>query len=329
MRTYYRILPYLLSLSLLFICSPAILTAQEKKSELSVGHELSIIIASNFKIPQLTPPPPKPNYWKKGTFLQLGFSQMALSNWSAGGNSSVALNAYVNTYANYSVKSLFWESRLQVAYGFIQSFGDRYKKSDDKFIIDSKFGYKAWEKVFASAIFNFRTQMANGYDYPKNADPRLASASFSPAYISLGLGIDFKPTKALSITFSPLAGNVVIVQLPELRKKYGNPIDQSTALKLGAQLKMDYNKNIMKNVNLTSSATFFSDFLGQPQNIKINWDLFIDAKINKFFSTNIRTNLIYDDDILIADNNGALAPRIQFKEILSVGFQYTFGEFKK
>ena len=85
----------------------------------------------------------------------------------------------------------------------------------------------------------------------------------------------------------------------------------------------------MKNVNLSTSATFFSDFLGEAQNIKINWDLFIDAKINKFFSTNIRTNLIYDDDILIADSNGALAPRIQFKEILSVGFQYTFGEFKK
>ncbi len=329
MRTFNRLFTYILSLSLLFIITPAILIAQEKKTELSVGHELSIIIASKFKIPQLTPPPPKPNYWKRGTFLQLGFSQMALSNWAPGGYSSVALNAYVNTYANYTVKTLFWESRLQVAYGFIQSFGDRYKKSDDKFIIDSKFGYKAWDKLFASAVFNFRTQMSTGFDYPKNADPRLVSAPFSPAYLSLGLGIDYKPDKTLSITFSPLAGNVVIVQLPELRKKYGNPVDQSTALKLGAQLKMDYNKNIMKNVNLSTSATFFSDFLGEAQNIKINWDLFIDAKINKFFSTNIRTNLIYDDDILIADSNGALAPRIQFKEILSVGFQYTFGEFKK
>jgi hypothetical protein len=48
----------------MFICAPVLLVAQEKKPELSVGHELSIIIASNFKIPQLTPPPPKPNYWK-------------------------------------------------------------------------------------------------------------------------------------------------------------------------------------------------------------------------------------------------------------------------
>ncbi|MEN6619660.1 MAG: DUF3078 domain-containing protein [Rikenellaceae bacterium] len=323
MRTINRIFLCILSLSLLSICT---LSAQE--NELSVGHELGVIIASKFKIPKLVPSPP-PNYWKRGTFFQSGFSQMALSNWSSGGYSSVALNAYINTYANYSVKTFFWESRLQVAYGFIQSFGDRYKKSDDKFIIDSKFGYKAWENVFASAVFNFRTQMSNGFDYPKNTDPRLTSGPFSPAYLSLGLGVDYKSTKNLSITFSPLAGNVVIVQREELRKKYGNPIDQAASFKLGAQLKMDYGKNLMKNVNLVTSATFFSDFLEEPENIKVNWDLFIDAKINKFFSTNIRTNLIYDDDVLIADNDGDLSPRIQFKEILSVGFSYTFGEFKK
>jgi hypothetical protein len=69
--------------------------------------------------------------------------------------------------------------------------------------------------------------------------------------------------------------------------------------------------------------------LGEPQNIKVNWDFFLDAKINKFFSANVRTNLIYDDDILIENEEGVSAPRVQFKEILSVGFSYTLGEFKK
>jgi len=33
--------------------------------------------------------------------------------------------------------------------------------------------------------------------------------------------------------------------------------------------------------------------------------------------------------VLIENDTGELAPRIQFKEILSVGFSYTFGGFKK
>ncbi len=312
-----------------YLLSSLALFAQSDNKNLSVGHELSLIIASKVKIPQLTPLPPTPSNWKRGTLLQMGFSQMSLSNWASGGNSSVAMNTFVNMYANYSVKTLFWESRLQVAYGFIQSFEDRYKKSDDKFIFDTKFGYKAFDNFFASALFNFKTQMTNGFDYPANADPRLVSGPFSPAYFSLGVGVDYKPNKNLSLVFSPLTGNLVMVQKEALRKKYGNAIDQPTRFKMGAQFKIDYNRKFNKNITLATSATFFSDFLGNPENIKVNWDLTIDSKINKFFSTTIRTNLIYDDDVLIENNAGDLAPRIQFKEILQVGFSYTFGEFKK
>ena len=71
------------------------------------------------------------------------------------------------------------------------------------------------------------------------------------------------------------------------------------------------------------------DFLDDPQNLTVNWDMTLTSKLNKFFSTNIKTNLIYDDDILIEDSKGVAAPRIQFKEIFTFGFSYTFGEFKK
>lgn len=322
----FRVCIFTLSLSFFSVC---ILSAQEKNSKLSFGNELCINIASKIKLPEIAPEQPKPSNWKIGTLIQFGFSQMSLTNWSAGGNSSVAMNAYINMYTNYTLKDMSWESRLQVAYGFIQSFEDRYKKSDDKFIIDSKFGYKAFDKIFASIIFNFKSQISNGFDYPLNAEPRLVSGPLSPGYISLGVGLDYKPAKSVSLVFSPLTGNLVSVERPELRKKYGNESDQSVRLKMGALFKVDYTKKIHKDINFATTASFFSDFLGTPQNIKVNWDIFVDAKVNKYISTNIRTNLIYDDDVLIENQAGILAPRIQFKEILSIGFSYTFGGFKK
>ena len=305
-------------------------SAQEKTTEMSVGQELCAVIASKFKIPVLTPLPPKPSNWKRGSLVEGGITQTSFTNWAAGGNPSFAMNGSVNMYANYAVNTLFWESRLQIGYGFIKQFGAQNKKSDDKFIIDSKFGYKAWgDKFYASAVFNFKTQMANGYSYTSDTTRVLVSGPFSPAYTSLGLGVDYRPNKKLALNFSPLTGSMTIIDRQKLRTRYGNDIDQKIKMKVGAQLKVDYSNKFINRIDMITSATFFSDFLDDPQNIIVNWDMTFSTKLNKFFSTNIKTNLIYDDDVLIEDENGVAAPRVQFKEIFTFGFSYTFGNFKK
>lgn len=325
---------FVIAAIILISSAPSALFSQNENTSkeyqrLSENHKMLVDIALKANIPQPEiKVAPVPSNWSKGSLLQLGFSQMSLSNWAAGGFSSVALNAYVNMFKTYEVKDMFWENRLQLAWGFINSFGDKFKKSDDKIIFDSKYGYRAWNKVFASAAFNFRSQFTNSFNYPSTGKV-LVSGPFSPAYFSFGIGLDYKPAKVLSINFSPLTSNLVIVTREELRVKYGNRVDQPAKLELGAQLKIDYKQQLSKNLAVASNLILFSDFLKNPQNIKVNWDLFIDAKINKYFSTNIRTNLIYDDNILIPDKDGVLDKRVQFKEILSVGFSYTFGQFKK
>ncbi|HNW48709.1 MAG: DUF3078 domain-containing protein [Bacteroidales bacterium] len=315
------------------------LSAQDAKTQiqdrhsvpgLSKSHQIILNLTSQFSIPDLKKPEEaKKSNWKSGALLQMGFSQMSLTNWAAGGYSSVALNAYVNTFKTYEAGDMFWENRLQLAWGFINSFGENFKKSDDKIIFDSKYGYRAWKKVFFSTAFNFRSQFSNSFNYPVSTGKTLVSGPFSPAYFSLGIGLDYKPVRAVSVNFSPLTSNLVVVTKETLRTKYGNRIDQPAKLELGAQLKVDYKQQLSKDVAVASTLILFSDFLGKPQNIKVNWDLFVDTKINKYFSANIRTNLIYDDNILIPDKNSVLGKRVQFKEILSIGFSHTFGQYKK
>ena len=276
-----------------------------------------------------------PSNWTKGLLTQVGFSQLSLTNWAAGGVGSISLNTYLDGYTNYKKDKYLWNNELQMGYGFIQNFEDGYKKSDDRLIFDSKFGYKATEKLYLSAVYNFRSQFADGY-----TGTTLTSALMAPAYMSLGLGVDYQPAKNLSINFAPLTGKTVMVAIPELRSKYGNADDQFCRFELGAQVKVDA-KVAVKDFTVVSNLQLFSDYLDNPLDIKVNWDANVDAKISKLFSVTLRTSLIYDSKIKSAikrdaagvpvvddDGNNIMVAGVQFKEIFSVGFSYTIGKKK-
>lgn len=275
-----------------------------------------------------------PKYWKTSLLTQLGFSQVSLIDWAAGGYGSVSLNSYVDFNANYAKGKSMWDNRAQFGYGFIQNMGEGFKKSDDRIIIDSKFGYKAADKLYFSAIYNFRTQFTIGYKSTKGSE--IVSNFFAPAYTSLGFGINYTPTPNVSINFAPVTSNLVMVKDPELRTLYGNAEDQFARYELGAQLKIDASASI-EGFKANSTLTLFSDYLNKPLNIKVNWDVNITAQLTKFLAVTLRTYLIYDDAIkhidktdsagqpvYDEDGNVVKVAGIQLKEISGLSFSYTF-----
>lgn len=65
---------------------------------------------------------------------------------------------------------------------------------------------------------------------------------------------------------------------------------------------------------------------------KTTWDNSLDMKVNKYISASVSTHLIYDQDIKVPvyeKINGKKVqkgegPRVQFKEVLAIGFSYKF-----
>ena len=274
---------------------------------------------------------PEAPVWNKGIATNIGFSQLSLTNWAAGGVGQLTLTTYADAYANLTKGKILWANELQAGYGFIHSFEKDYLvKSDDRLILDSKFGYKAAEKLYFSVVYNFRTQFAEGWDAKHE---NIISNFMAPAYTSLGIGIDYVPKKNVSINFAPLTGKVTMVRPQELRTRYGNAEDQFARFELGAQLRVDAKLEV-ENFKVGSSLILFSDYLNKPLNIKVNWDVNAEAKISKLFSVTLRTNMIYDDNIKLTkvkERTGETyeAAGIQFKELFSIGFTYPFGETKK
>ena len=66
-----------------------------------------------------------------------------------------------------------------------------------------------------------------------------------------------------------------------------------------------------------------------PLGVEGDGDVDASLTLTKILTLTLRTNLIYDENIQIADAAGDLAPRVQFKEIVSLGLTWTFGQYVK
>ncbi len=268
--------------------------------------------------------------WKFSGLTSINISQVSLTNWAAGGQSSSSGVALFNLNGNYTKDNLSWENSLNMGYGLLKENNKDVVKTHDKFDLISKFGIKQSEKLYYSVLFNFKTQFAPGYKDPNYTD--IISKFLAPAYLTLSPGIDYKPNKYLSFLISPATGKMTIVNDDSLSSigSFGVDPGEKMRYEIGSFIKAELKMDIMKNVSLNTKIDLFSNYLHNPQNIDVNWDLLINMKINDFLSANLITNLIYDDDIKIdvdKNNDGiieARGPRVQFKEMFGLGLSLKF-----
>jgi hypothetical protein len=254
-----------------------------------------------------------------------------LSNWAAGGKSSASGTFLVNLFGNYQKDKISWENSLDLGYGLLKEEDSKVVKSDDKIDLNSKFGYKATEKLYYSVLFNFKSQFANGYDY-NNDENTVISRFLAPAYITMALGLDYKPSEHFSLFFSPLTGKLTLVTDKTLSDAGAFGVDKgsNSRWELGAFVKTTMKYEVVKNVSLESKFDIFSNYLDQPRNMDIYWDVMINMKINDYLSANLITNLIYDNDIKFdIDNDGdgivdESGPKVQFKELFGIGLNVKF-----
>ncbi|MGI6718786.1 MAG: DUF3078 domain-containing protein [Bacteroidales bacterium] len=270
----------------------------------------------------------KPKNWKVGLTTSVNFSQMSFTNWAAGGTGNIALNGYINAFANFHKDKHNWDNILQLGYGVLKEKEREVRKTDDKIIFYSKYGYAFTKRFRATAAAGFRSQFTKGYDYKNIDNPVYVSNFMAPGYVTFGVGLDYLPWDWLTINYSPLLSKFTFVTEPELRVQYGN--DDSTQLcktRLGSQLTVGMNKEILKNVTLTSMSSFFTDYLADEFTVVVNWDFMLLFKINSFLSANLTTNLIWDKNILTSDTDGDEikdTAKVQFKEVFGIGLTFSF-----
>jgi hypothetical protein len=279
----------------------------------------------------------KPRYWKDRMEANFILNQAALSNWAKGGENSLSTTMDITEFADYLNKDLNLTSNnfFRVKLGFLTSGGSPIRKNLDLIETNSKLNHKAFGKFDFSAVMLFKTQMLTGYNYPN--DSVEVSKFLNPAVLTLGFGLDYKPNKTTSINFSPLSykGTYMTDTVHIDQTAYGIPHNKKSLHEPGISLMVSNDYKPTKAITITNRLQLFTNYIHNPQNVDVDWEMIATASLNWFTDVRFNTHLIYDDDaktqvidggvpVTNPDGTPKKNARAQFKEILGLSIVFRF-----
>ncbi len=265
-------------------------------------------------------------YWSHKGMAGVNMSQAAYSNWSAGGDPSVAFDAVFTFDLEYKRAKHLWTNRLELAYGLNNTKSNGTRKTNDKIFFSSNYGYALAKNLYMGAMLSFNTQFDKGYDYGATSTPNTEtdyiSKLMAPGYLTAGVGVIWTPKTWLKVTFAPASWRGTFVMDKKLSDDgaFGVEAGKQLLTQFGADLVAELRTPVWHNISFYSRLELYSNYLDKPQNIIIHWDNQLTMQVNKWISASLNFNLIYDDNIKFG-NEG---PKLQIKEVLGIGLQATF-----
>ncbi len=253
------------------------------------------------------------NGWKKGGTFLINLNQGHLSNWVGGGEqNTLGINAILNYAVNYKKDKTRWDNYFEVALGMQNATSfNKFRKTDDRFDITSKYGHEIASKWYASLLFNFNTQMLPGYAYTAASQTKISNI-FSPAKVLLSLGAEYRPSDNFSVFVSPITARWLLKMDKDFLNQaaFGVPAGKKSYNELGAYLSARYKIDLAKFATYTTRLDLFTNYKRNPQNVDVLFNNLLVFKYNTWLATSISVDVLYDHDILT---------KTQLKEILGIG----------
>ncbi len=280
--------------------------------------------------------PPKDGWTRAGNISFL-FNQSAFNaEWLGGGTSNIAGNLSVSYDFNYRKGKLTWDNKILADYGLTKLKDQEFlRKTNDRFEFNSLVGKQIKESLWYYSFFlNFRTQMAPGYDFGIDEDGNETRTKitdlFSPAYLQLGPGLLWKKSDNLKVNIAPATARFIFVDgdftdvgnaqadidaFNDGGGYFGVEANETTRFEFGAALNAYAKFDLMKNVSMENILNLYSNYLEDPQNVDLDYTANIVMTINKYLSTNLTFQAIYDDNAVQG---------FQIREVLGLGVNYGF-----
>jgi hypothetical protein len=265
--------------------------------------------------------------WKKRANYNLNFSQAGFRNWIGGGQNSIAISAITSMTLTKEDSFSSFVNQLDASFGITKQ-GDTqgFRKTDDNIILRSKYGVKLRNDWKISAMLDGRTQIRPGYRYERipntDAERRLFISEFlAPGFFLVSIGAEYSVKDFYTVRLAPLTGKVTLVLNDSLSRAGTYKVEPGRKLRneLGAQFNGSYRRTLMKNVTLQTNILLFSNY-EEFGDVDVNFEGLLMLRVNKYISSSISAQMIYDDDIDIVREDGTTGPALQIKQVINVGF---------
>ena len=270
---------------------------------------------------------PAEKYWKLKGITGINASQTQLVNWSAGGESQIAGNIYLNGGLTYHKDKHYWENLLNADYGMLWRKEDGFRKNSDKLEFSTNYGYQIADHWYVSALADLKTQFDKGFNYPN--DSVYISKFFAPAYMKVSAGVQYRIEKEkvnFALLLAPVAGRFTFVCDSTLSSQAAFGVDSGKVFRaqIGSYVKARVSADLAKGLNLTSALDLYAPYQ-KDFTVYVDWEVLLSYQIAKVFTITLSTDLIWNKDVLFFEEGSTEGkPKLQFKEVLGVGVAYAF-----
>ena len=259
--------------------------------------------------------------WSYSGKASLLFNQAAFSQWASGGVNNISLGFSVDYDVHYRENGWSWDTKSSGSYGLSYIQGDKFlKKTNDRLEINSLLGKEFSDTWSYSTILNFKSQIAHGYRFGTNEEGEetrsLRTQFFSPAYLQFGVGLYWKKSTDLWLNIAPFTQRITFVSrqftqdLAEDKAYFGVSKGNSHLFELGASISGIYKFEVLENIFIENRLALYTDYLGKPKNIDLDYSLTATMKVNEYISTQLEVQLVYDDNAV---------QNLQIREVFGVG----------
>src|SRR5690554_1208215 len=265
--------------------------------------------------------------WTRGGNISFLFNQSTFNNWMAGGENNFSGNLGLNYDFNYKKDDWSWDNKIIAEYGIVKTKNAEFeKKTNDRLEFNSVLGKKASEYWYYSFFLNFKTQFTDGYNYTNVEGVEVRGDAvtqfMSPAYLTFGPGMLWKKSDNLKVNLAPATSKITFVNSDYTSEAgyvdgsyFGVDANKSMRYELGFYASGYYKFQAMENVSIENILSLYSNYLEDPQNVDVDYQLNVVMTINKYLSANFNFQTIYDDNAFRG---------FQTRQVFGVGVNYGF-----
>jgi len=249
--------------------------------------------------------------WKLSGVVGLNLSQTALSNWSQGGDNSLAYSLLGDFHFDYEKPTWKLTNYLKLNWGRTKLGTEDYKTTDNEAILENVASFKI-DWVFEPYASNtIRTVLDNGYDYDTEPYTQLSSF-FDPAYITQGLGLIYDKPEWFKSRLGFGFKHTITSEFTKYSDDPDTPEIETYKFESGIESVTEVATSLNEIVGLRSKLSLFGRFddLGYWD---VHWDNTLVAKVSEWFNFNINVLVVYDK---------IQTPKTQLKEAIQVGITY-------